>query len=191
MPHKLSVHATQAPCACRPKAHPGTSLLIFLAKQTPRKSLARLYALRAQRTHKNIISTDRYPGPWLRMDLPEHTDAFMWAEAEAYLVLLGKLHRFDPDTALGLRREALYENHIFCEIVEALILLEDLSCSRVAGPFSSVAMHSLRLGLVRRVLQACGVLHSFGTDDTEMQEILALCAQDHELFFMSGLGLVC
>ena len=123
------------------------------------------------------------------LDTLDHPEPFMTGEAMAYLSLLGKLEQFDLETALNTPREHLHDNHIFCEIIEALILLEDLSDSCTDGPMSSVTLHRLRLGVTRCVLQACGILPpTAATDDAELRWVLEHCARDHEMFFLSGLA---
>ena len=123
------------------------------------------------------------------LDTLDHPEPFMTGEAMAYLSLLSKLERFDLDTALNTPREHLHDNHIFCEIIEALILLEDLSDSCTNGPMSSVTLHRLRLGVTRCVLLACGILPpTAATDDAELRWVLEHCARDHEMFFLSGLA---
>ena len=122
------------------------------------------------------------------LDTPDNAEPFMTGEAMAQLLLLGQLGQFDLETALGSTRETLHDNHIFCEVIEALILLEDLSDSCVNGPMSIVTLHRLRLGVTRCVLQACGILPPSNTEDADLHWVLEHCARDHEMFFLSSLA---
>ena len=107
-------------------------------------------------------------------EVPDNSDCFMWPEAEACLRMLSKLHRTNLYDRLGLYHHNLHEHAAFNQLVEAMVLLEDVSDSRMEGPYLPMVLRSLRLQLAREVLRDWGVLEGWRATSEEMAFILEM-----------------